>query len=392
MMLRIVVAGFLSIVGVWSAIQAQETITLTNPIAYIGLDHNLYLTDGTITVPITTDAALDESGQGITYAQPRWSQDGSQLAFIRNMPPYGETLLLTESGAAPAELIGAADGVYFENRTFAWSPDGSEIAFIGTANAPFALYAVSVENRRIRTVAQTLGPSIGEGDGSAEPPYELAWSDAGIVYGPAACFCTALTAPRGPILGEWPLGSRILTSADGIFILILDMESHAPRALVDVSNQTEVTLELPEGAHPIALIDGSLLFTTRTVVETVASDPAAPAGAEVFVGIWGSFSAQTAILSVWQRDPAGEETLIFDTEGNNFSLVRPTADNRLLVSITTSNFDAVTTLNNGAVPEDVQDLLAHPVTYLIEGGEVILTFDGSQPDYSSGTFTVTLAE
>lgn len=114
-------------IGVWfmpfilwaASAQAQETATLTNPIAYIGRDRNVYVTDGTTTLPITTDAALDEYGQGIGYAQPRWSPDGTRLVYFRNTPGEGTGMMLVESGNPPQELVGAFDGVYFENRVIA---------------------------------------------------------------------------------------------------------------------------------------------------------------------------------------------------------------------------------------------------------------------------------
>ena len=72
---------------------------------------------------------------GTRDSQPRWSPDGSQLAFIRvtekdGKPQQGQLFLLSMSGGEPRQITDLAQGAGNPQ----WSPDGKRIAFMsGTA-------------------------------------------------------------------------------------------------------------------------------------------------------------------------------------------------------------------------------------------------------------------
>jgi hypothetical protein len=391
-----------------SAVHAQETTALTNPIAYIGHDQNLYLTDGTTTVPVTTDAALDEFGIGIVYEQPHWSPDGTQLVFFREYTSgAGAAMMLAASGEPVRELIAVPEvsDTYFENHLTAWSPDNAEIAFIGSYGEQWGLFAVSVDNGNIRFIAEPIAPSIGEGGGddpaksvaatesggsAYRERYIFSWTEDGILLSPTnSCICLQLMTSAGESLQEWAYGSEILNTFAQPFVLsrnTFDVEQ--PIMLIDVAHPAEVALELPEAARPMAFMDGALYYVTRTDVReevpTFETQTGVPLEDQ---WMWG-FNAESATLQLWRDDPVQEDTLIFETEGYDFGVVRPTADNRLLVSVISSNREALIAVNSGATPEEVQELGARPTIYVIDGDAVILTIDGGQPDASSDEYTV----
>jgi hypothetical protein len=138
----------------------------------------------------------------------------------------------------------------------------------------------------------------------------------------------------------------------------------------------------------MAFMDGALYYVTRTDVReevpTFETQTGVPLEDQ---WMWG-FNAESATLQLWRDDPVQEDTLIFETEGYDFGVVRPTADNRLLVSVISSNREALIAVNSGATPEEVQELGARPTIYVIDGDAVILTIDGGQPDASSDEYTV----
>ena len=68
-----------------------------------------------------------------TDSQPRWSPDGSQLAFVsgRGDKPQIYLLRVTAPGGEPRALTSALNGASAP----AWSPDGTQIAFLARVNA-----------------------------------------------------------------------------------------------------------------------------------------------------------------------------------------------------------------------------------------------------------------
>src|ERR1051325_6201065 len=69
-------------------------------------------------------------------ASPRWSPDGSQLAFLANASADKDAKrqiwTLTLAGGDPRRLTDAPRGV----QQFAWSPDGSQLAYVTADETP----------------------------------------------------------------------------------------------------------------------------------------------------------------------------------------------------------------------------------------------------------------
>jgi len=64
-------------------------------------------------------------------ASPRWSPDGTQIAFLANVDQKRQIFLTPMSGGDPHRITDAPRGV----QQIAWSPDGSQIAYV-TADEP----------------------------------------------------------------------------------------------------------------------------------------------------------------------------------------------------------------------------------------------------------------
>lgn len=87
--------------------------------------HQLWLADR------RGDGAPRLVAHGESAEQPRWSPDGSRIAFLRKLPANGTTGLwiLPTAGGEPWALTRVPD-VHGAIATFRWSPDGNSIAFL----------------------------------------------------------------------------------------------------------------------------------------------------------------------------------------------------------------------------------------------------------------------
>ncbi len=90
----------------------------------------------------------------VRYDNPRWSPDGTRVAFSRK----------TEEGSARLAVLTVATGeVVLLNPEGsqagfpAWSPDGRELAFAWDRTGVFDLYAVELASGRCRRLSRTLG-------------------------------------------------------------------------------------------------------------------------------------------------------------------------------------------------------------------------------------------
>lgn len=69
---------------------------------------------------------------GEAASQPRWSPDGSMIAFLRKMPGSNKPGLwaMRVNGGEPWPLTTPEAGIHNAVTTFAWSPDGKRLAFL----------------------------------------------------------------------------------------------------------------------------------------------------------------------------------------------------------------------------------------------------------------------
>jgi Tol biopolymer transport system component len=76
--------------------------------------------DGSNTIPLTQGDKNNSS--------PRWSPDGSQVAFVSNRDGKNNLYIISPRGGEADKITDAKTGV----SNFSWSPDGKMIAFIMT--------------------------------------------------------------------------------------------------------------------------------------------------------------------------------------------------------------------------------------------------------------------
>jgi Tol biopolymer transport system component len=87
---------------------------------------------------------------------PRWSPDGKQIAFVRNMEAgirqQFDIFIMDAEGTYERRLTNhpKADGPQI-----AWSPDGKQIAFVSTRNESLNIYAIDLKSRAVKQLTDT---------------------------------------------------------------------------------------------------------------------------------------------------------------------------------------------------------------------------------------------
>lgn len=385
---------------------AQDSVTYENPLAYIGEDNNLYITDasGGVGTAVTNDAIYEPNvGNYIFYRTSSWSPDGQTLIFGES---ESATLYMLKSGEAAAMLNVEADDVHT-----AWSPDGTQIAYFGFLEEPGVL-VVPADGGESSFRAGGLEFSIGEGP-LAEPAIALlarergdnplrssrylAWLPNGIFYGlmySNTCFGSAIAQADGTLLcTDWWGLPPFAVSPDGSRIIGISLDFVRPIELTFTANQANPSdipaeLILPVDAIPLAWSGDGLYYWTSSDTTRVESE-------------WrimdGYFEYSESTLTLWLAKLDGSpDTKIYETRGYGIGRVAlpPSDELPLVVSIVTSDVPAAEAFNNGASAEEVEALRSHVEMVALQAGVEnsvpLWTLRGGQPLYGHGSFTVVL--
>jgi Tol biopolymer transport system component len=95
-----------------------------------------------------------DGGCGTWSGSPRWSPDGSQIAFTR-----GGVLSIVEVASARVRRLTRCDQTRCIDVSPAWSPDQTAIAFTRSTGKAYALYRVSVSGPQLtRLAAEGMNP------------------------------------------------------------------------------------------------------------------------------------------------------------------------------------------------------------------------------------------
>jgi Tol biopolymer transport system component len=78
---------------------------------------------------------------------PRWSPDGSRIAFVR----YGEVHVADADGSNDRKLTVRKPGLHWPASSPTWSPDGTRIAFTGTRD----VFIVRIADRRLTNLTRS---------------------------------------------------------------------------------------------------------------------------------------------------------------------------------------------------------------------------------------------
>ena len=126
------------------AADARYLVT-TRPTAPAGTDLAI------MRVPIDGGAAeriaYDHSSTDLDL-DPRYSPDGTQIAFRRGASPYSDLFVMDARGGKVRQLTHLASRI----RGFDWTRDGSALVFSSGHAGPQALYTVSLEDGRIEAL------------------------------------------------------------------------------------------------------------------------------------------------------------------------------------------------------------------------------------------------
>jgi TolB protein len=103
--------------------------------------------DGGEMTQMTTDPTPD--------MHPRWSPDGTEIAYVANASGNQEIWVMPVSGG-PARQLTDSESMRNPNSHPAWSPDGREIAFTSTRDFMSDLYVIPIEGGVARQLATNL--------------------------------------------------------------------------------------------------------------------------------------------------------------------------------------------------------------------------------------------
>jgi Tol biopolymer transport system component/streptogramin lyase len=127
----------------FSSTRADPAIKNCEPGGDLSCPTDIYVmnADGTGISRVTDDAAPE-------YA-PAWSPDGTQIAFVRSQGGAQAIDVVNTDGTGLRQL---ATGTGGNQRPFTWSPDGTEIAFVRIGASSWDIDVVNADGTDVRTI------------------------------------------------------------------------------------------------------------------------------------------------------------------------------------------------------------------------------------------------
>ncbi len=254
LLLGLLAAIALSAVGVGSRLLSQRTIA-NGVIAYDRAGDGIWVIE-----PDATNATMLVDGP---VSWPRWSPDGTRLAYVRLVDPeksFLELFVIDAHGTAPRQVT---SGSVAATNSLSWSPDGTRIAIVfepSTADPEGGITerqvrVIPVDGGEPVTVYEHAFPRIGgwSPDGTRLLVYpEGVWDDGGIFVARAdGSGVERLTEAPGlqvdvagwtPVGGYSPDGSRILfwSGKEGLNrIEVMNADGSARRSLTELGTVSE---------------------------------------------------------------------------------------------------------------------------------------------------------
>ncbi len=404
---------------------AGQPVTYTNPMAYIGNDGNVYVTQSNGT-PGTTAITNNAKGTAMSsypfyqtvhrYQSLRWSPDGLNLAFVESGNPG--LLYVARSGQAPQIL---AHGIYPEFPPF-WLPNGQEIAYlvpagVGSASGgptKFQIQAVPVGGGNPRALGD-FNHQAECGGGGFDPMEALYYSDAGalgnglVLYNTASggyvysLACTGVGVGFTPgTVGGWqrPDLGRAALSPDGTQLIAVRFDLSNPKAppvvagleKVDLATGKSTPLPTQPGIDQVGWADnGTILYSTLTAPRafqiTVTLSPALQAAVGL-IDLTAALKGYTVTL--WKTPAAGGDSVqFFAGSGRGIGKIGHTADGATIaVSLIPSMESVINAANGGQSVQAVQQSFQSPDIMLVNiNGQVVAPpITGRLPTIGAGSF------
>jgi hypothetical protein len=389
-----------------SDVTAQtNAVTYQNPLVYIGIDGNYYVTNiEGINATAVTSGMVDSDVDSLhnSGSRPYWSPQGNRFAFIKRNKLYVVT-----SGKLPESVVSNND---LTNSTFAWSPNSNQLAYvIGDLDRPNGLRTIEWDGSEVSNITLSSGRESGGGgggcgSGSGGPGPErawqtllaerdisfgsipLQWTSQGFVFS-VSCpyFSTFLISIRGRI--EWKLGKpyTLIISPDGTRALtrvvarnnkgttiMANDEYSTQLALLDLVTGEMLPLAIGINAEPMGWSnDGkTIIFATQTLKKEID-------GANQNSQAEDHQEHIEYALTLWRHDLDHKQPIrLFEHKGYAFGIVTVSPDDSIVVFSLISNnyFDKVN-------PES--QIVAVP----INGGPAQWIAIGGKPSFGKGPFT-----
>jgi dipeptidyl aminopeptidase/acylaminoacyl peptidase len=259
------------------------------------------------------------TGREHNNVAPRWSPDGTTLAFLSDRPKRGEAQLhvVPAAGGEPIRLTNLSGGVALP----AWSRDGQHIAFTATrkalageaeSNSEIKVYGERGKPRALAAVAPTggpptlLGPTTGHVWAYAEAPeggrYAALVSPTDLLD--EAADNTWLTLFDGSGGSERQLarfarsGDRLVWSPDGRYVATINAlrpdRDYSAIVVVDVETGAATSLLDRDLSPNWIAFDGDTLLVHNVEGQRTRLDRTDPIGAE-----WESIELPEALNERW---------------------------------------------------------------------------------------------
>lgn len=201
---------------------------------------------------------------------PRYSPDGSRIAFRRGFAPYSDLYVMDAGGAAVHRVTHIAARI----RGHAWTRDGSALVFASDYDGPTALHVVDVDSGAITALGVAPGeyPDASRSDDSVV--YEIPRTQSALARIPLATDAPARPQALAPSTGNdfapavAPDGARIVFVSDRsrqYQLWLHDLVNGDTRALTDAPATAVTAPHWNAGGRSIVAVERGA--TGRTLVE-----------------------------------------------------------------------------------------------------------------------------
>src|SRR5258706_10469515 len=383
------------------------TVTYHDPIAYIGVDGNVYVTDltSTTSTALTTDGNITPQERFyysslFRYGGIHWSPDGSLLSF-EDTVDHKLYVARSRQGAQPIPGVTTANTRWQS----AISPDNSQVAFIvnegdlvtipinGGSITQVGSIGYSNTEKPDADLAEILRANE-QGSSTFNSPDLIEWTKFGIfnlVTTARAQMVDTQSNVLWTIEYDYMHPSVPVLAADGTRALVEKVfpddgiaQGALQAAVVSFSNGHMTALHIAPSGQLLAWSPDhkSVFYGTKSDTVSV-HDPE-----------FSSFDFTESTLSLWQVPLAGGETkLIFRNMGYDFGVAHVTPDNKAIVfSLVTSSVNKVQAKLRNEYPALQAEIeSAHPEIIelpLKAGAAPIWIALGGNLDIGQGDFVV----